>query len=73
MTAKHRELTSFGVLVKKRLLEKRMSQKQFCNLHNIPEIRFCEILYGVISGKRRYRKIIIEKLGIPEHDALQAE
>lgn len=64
MKNKNRHLTPFGREVKMRLLEKGMSQKQFCLKHSIPEIRLCEILYGVIKG-HNYKVIIMEQLGIP--------
>lgn len=52
---KLKSLTPFGIEVKKKLLELRMTQKEFCKKHNIPEPRFSEILYGIRPG-RRYKK-----------------
>ncbi|WP_027363996.1 hypothetical protein [Desulfotruncus alcoholivorax] len=62
---KPKELTLFGIEVKKRLLELRMSQKDFCKKHKIPENRFSEIMYGTIPGKK-YRDKIAKVLGIKE-------
>ncbi|QGP91678.1 hypothetical protein MGLY_10200 [Neomoorella glycerini] len=60
-----RQLTSFGVAVKKALLEKRISQKEFCQVYNIPENRLSEILYGDRPGKK-YREKIAEILDIDQ-------
>lgn len=56
-------LTPFGVEAKKRLLEKQITQREFCEQHDIPETRFSEILYGVRPGNK-YRDRIAELLGI---------
>jgi len=45
-------LTKFGLEVKKALLEKQMTQKQFCLKYGIPENRFSEILYGGRPGTK---------------------
>ncbi|WP_028562926.1 hypothetical protein [Paenibacillus pinihumi] len=58
-----RRLTLFGLAVKRALLEKQMTQKQFCEKEGIPVNRFTEILYGLRPGKR-YRNQIAEALGI---------
>ncbi|MBJ6362689.1 hypothetical protein ACFOQM_15695 [Paenibacillus sp. GCM10012307] len=58
-----RRLTLFGLAVKRALLEKQMTQKQFCEKEGIPVNRFTEILYGLRPGKR-YRNKIAEALGI---------
>jgi len=60
---KSKELTPFGIEVKKRLLELNMSQKEFCKKHNIPENRLSEILHGTVPGKK-YREKIASVLGI---------
>jgi len=61
------ELTSFGIKVKQKLLEMRMTQSEFCERHKIPMNRFSEILYGKSPGTK-YRVKIAEILGI-EDDA----
>ena len=58
-----KELTPFGVEVKKRLLDLKMSQKEFCEKYDIPENRLSEILYGTVPGKK-YREKIANVLGI---------
>ncbi len=50
-------LTKFGLEVKKALLEKQMTQKQFCLKYGIPENRFSEILYGGRPGTKYKAKI----------------
>jgi len=52
-----KELTPFGLEVKKRLLELQMTQKEFCEKHNIPENRFSEIIRGTVPGKKHKDKI----------------
>lgn len=61
--SKSKQLTYFGLAVKRELLERRMTQKQFCELEGIPVNRFTEILYGVRPGKR-YRSKIADALNI---------
>lgn len=53
---KPKQLTPFGVEVKKKLLDIGMTQKEFCQMHGIPESRFSEILYGARPGTK-YREI----------------
>lgn len=60
---KGRQLTEFGLAVKKALLDMQITQKDFCNEQDIPVNRFTEILYGLRPGLR-YRKQIAEALGI---------
>lgn len=62
---KETQLTPFGVAVKKSLLERHMTQKEFCEKEGIPVNRFTEILYGLRPGKR-YRLRIARRLGIDE-------
>ncbi|ADY55105.1 putative phage regulatory protein [Syntrophobotulus glycolicus DSM 8271] len=59
------ELTPFGVKVKQRLLEERMTQAEFCEQHKIPTNRFSEILYGIRPGVK-YREMIADILNIDE-------
>ncbi|MTI82713.1 MAG: Rha family transcriptional regulator [Firmicutes bacterium] len=58
-----KKLTTFGLEVKRALLDRQMTQKQFCTKHNIPENRFSEILYGSKPGNK-YRAKIAQALGI---------
>lgn len=60
-----KELTPFGVEVKKRLIDRRMSNSEFCRKYNIPMNRFSEILYGSRPGNK-YRDRIATILGIEE-------
>jgi transcriptional regulator with XRE-family HTH domain len=62
-----KELTTFGIKVKQKLLEKKMTQSEFCERYKIPMNRFSEILYGSRPGTK-YRVKIAEILGI-EDDA----
>jgi len=62
---KLKELTPFGFKVKQRLLEIRMTQTDFCEIHKIPMNRFSEILYGSRPGTK-YRDIIAAVLDIKE-------
>lgn len=65
--SRSKQLTSFGLAVKRALLERQMTQKRFCEMEGIPVNRFTEILYGVRPGKR-YRNRIVVALGIaPSH------
>lgn len=60
-----KELTPFGIKVKESLLQKRMTQREFCERYEIPMNRFSEILYGVRPGSR-YRDLIAKILGIED-------
>lgn len=60
---KIKQLTPFGVEVKKRLLEMRLTQREFCREHHIPENRFSEILYSTRPGEG-YRAKIAKLLNI---------
>ncbi|MDF2926500.1 MAG: hypothetical protein K0R57_5414 [Paenibacillaceae bacterium] len=60
---KARQLTKFGLAVKKALLDKQITQKEFCIEMGIPVNRFTEILYGLRPGIR-YRGQIAEELGL---------
>lgn len=63
MMKQQRQLTPFGVEVKKALIDLRLSQKEFCEKYDIPQNRLSEILYGERPGKR-YKDKIIKVLGI---------
>ncbi len=60
-----KELTPFGVKVKQRLLELRLTHSEFCRLNQIPMNRFSEILYGTRPGTK-YRDKIAAVLNIEE-------
>ena len=60
-----KELTPFGIKVKRKLLEMRMTQSEFCERYQIPMNRFSEILYGSRPGIK-YREKITEILSIEE-------
>lgn len=60
---RYKELTPFGLEVKKRLLELNMTQKEFCKKHEIPENRFSEIIRGSIQ-KSKYKDKIAKVLNI---------
>jgi len=60
---KRRNLTPFGLEVKKKLLEKGITQRQLCDELGIGETRFSEIIYGVKPGYK-YREKIAKALNI---------
>lgn len=51
------KITRFGVAVKKALLERGLSQREFCAQYGIPENRFCEMLHGIRPGYK-YRSLV---------------
>jgi hypothetical protein len=65
ISVKLKELTPFGVRVKQRLIELRMTQKEFCIKYDIPTNRFSEILYNVRPGTK-YKRLIADVLDIRE-------
>ncbi|WP_283409193.1 helix-turn-helix transcriptional regulator [Anoxynatronum buryatiense] len=56
-----RKLTPYGIEIKKRLLEKNLTQKEFCEKFGIGQTRLSEMLYGAAPGYK-YRKIIEKAL-----------
>ncbi|MDI3480824.1 MAG: hypothetical protein PWQ97_479 [Tepidanaerobacteraceae bacterium] len=68
MSAKR--LTQYGVEVKKRLLDLKMTQQEFCDKYGIPKNRFSEILYGIKPGNK-YRAIINRALQIGEDEEIK--
>ncbi|MNV92324.1 hypothetical protein D3C71_1869030 [compost metagenome] len=60
---KARQLTKFALAGKKVLLDKQITQKEFCARLGIPVNRFTEILYGLRPGLR-YRRLIANELGL---------
>ena len=59
------KLTPFGIQVKQKLLEMRMTNSEFCDKYEIPMNRFSEILYGARKGEK-YRSKITKILNIEE-------
>ncbi len=51
-----KQLTPFGLEVKRRLLELNMTQKEFCQQHNIPMNRLSEIIYGDRIARKYTKK-----------------
>ena len=62
---RRRQLTPFGLRVKKRLLDLGITQKEFCREHQIPESRFSEMLSGKKTGLR-YQRRVAQLLGISD-------
>lgn len=65
MKLSKKTLTPFGARVKKALVDRRMSQREFCSLHNIPYNRLTDMLYGY-RPCTRYRERVKKVLGIEE-------
>lgn len=59
------KLTPFGIQVKQKLLDMRMTQSEFCDQYDIPLNRFSEILYGIRKGEK-FRSKIAKILNIKE-------
>lgn len=64
------KITRFGLAVKKALLERGMTQRDFCVRYNIPENRFCEMLYGRRPAYR-YKALVqsILEIEVPDHES----
>lgn len=61
-----KQLTPFGLEVKRRLLELNMTQKEFCQQHNIPMNRLSEIIYGDRIARKYTKKVAkVLKINIP--------
>ncbi|MCD5407116.1 MAG: Rha family transcriptional regulator [Desulfotomaculum sp.] len=60
---KSRKLTTFGIEVKKKLLDLGLTQKEFCQQHHIPDPRLSEVLHDARLAKR-YRVKIARILNI---------
>ncbi|MCR4442935.1 MAG: Rha family transcriptional regulator [Peptococcaceae bacterium] len=58
-----KQLTPFGLEVKKRLLDLGLNQKEFCKENDIPMNRLSEVLYGDRLAKK-YREKIAKLLDI---------
>ncbi|MDD2433308.1 MAG: Rha family transcriptional regulator [Clostridia bacterium] len=58
-----KQLTPFGLAVKRRLLDLNMTQKEFCQQYDIPMNRLSEIIYGDRIA-RRYKKEVARVLKI---------
>ncbi|WP_427340863.1 helix-turn-helix domain-containing protein [Caloranaerobacter sp. DY30410] len=63
--SKRRELTLFGVKVKKRLIELDMTQKELAKDIGVHPAYLTDILRGNRSG-RKYKKAIIKRLNLDE-------
>jgi hypothetical protein len=53
-----KKITPLGWLILERLAEMKLTRKQFCQLHDIPESRFSNIVTGLRPAKRYKDKII---------------
>ncbi|MDD2401892.1 MAG: Rha family transcriptional regulator [Clostridia bacterium] len=56
-----KQLTVFGLAVKKKLLDLNVSQKEFCQRYGIPMNRLSEIIYGdriAIKYKKEVAKVL---------------
>lgn len=58
-----KQLTPFGLEVKKRLLDLGLNQKEFCEQNDIPMNRLSEVLYGDRLAKS-YREKVARLLDI---------
>jgi predicted transcriptional regulator len=67
-----RKITEFGWKIKKELIERRMDQKEFCRLYNIPESRLSNIICGTRPATK-YRKRIAELLNIEEGERTEGK
>jgi predicted transcriptional regulator len=63
--ANARQYTVFGLAIKRALLERRITQKKFCEKEGIPVNRLTEMIYGLRPGIK-YRQRIIEALGLDD-------
>jgi transcriptional regulator with XRE-family HTH domain len=64
------KITYFGLAVKKALLERGWSQREFCTRYGIPENRFCEMLRGIRPGYK-YRSLVerVLQLEVPTSES----
>lgn len=65
MKRKKMTLTPYGIDVKKALLDRQITQTEFCDKYKIPISRFSEVLHGTRPGNK-YREIIAKVLGVEE-------
>lgn len=59
-----RKLSPYGLKIKHKLLELEITQKEFCQEHNIAESRLSEVIRGK-KGLKLYKEKISRALGIP--------
>ena len=59
-----RKLTEHGVLIKHSLIERKLSQAQFCRTNGVNQQMFTDVLYS--ERYPRLRKRIMKLLGIKE-------
>ena len=58
-------VTPFGIMVKKKILDSRLTQTEFCRQHEIPVSRLSDALYGRPIAEK-FRKKIIEVLELAD-------
>ncbi|WP_435924844.1 XRE family transcriptional regulator [Paenibacillus sp. DYY-L-2] len=61
--ARKRPITAFGWMIKQRLAEMQMDQREFCQKYDIPENRLGDLITGARKATR-YREKIEKILGI---------
>ncbi|ULO06482.1 XRE family transcriptional regulator [Paenibacillus sp. 19GGS1-52] len=59
-----RPITPYGWVIKQRLTELHLDQKDFCQLYGIPTYRLSNVIHGTRRAER-YRRQIAELLGLP--------
>lgn len=67
MSKKQKPITPLGWLIIKRLAEKKMTRKEFCQQENIPESRLSNLITGLRPAVK-YRKKVMDALGIGEDE-----
>lgn len=58
-------ITSLGWAIKRKLTELEMDQKEFCQLHGIPEYRLSNLINGTRKAEK-YRKAVVAILRIQD-------
>ncbi|BFH10849.1 XRE family transcriptional regulator [Paenibacillus melissococcoides] len=61
--ARKRPITAFGWMIKQRLAEIQMDQREFCHKYDIPENRLGDLITGARKATR-YREQVEKILGI---------
>lgn len=61
--ARKRPITAFGWMIKQRLAEIQMDQREFCQTYDIPENRLGDLITGARKATR-YREQVEKILGI---------
>lgn len=62
-----KNITALGWMIINRLAEIKMTRKQFCQLHDIPESRLSNLITGLRPAKR-YRARVMSILQISESE-----